>query len=62
MIKAGFEIVDPRTGTRTRVIEGTAERNGMGWVLEVECPAGVAPSIVAHVHTGWTECFQGGKR
>lgn len=40
MIKAGFETTEPRTGTRTRVLQAAAETDGMGWVLEVTCPEG----------------------
>lgn len=58
MITAGFMTVEPRTGTTTRVIEAAAERDGMGWVLEVECPPGAAPHILEHVHGSWTEEFE----
>ena len=54
MIDVGFSTVEPRTGTRTRVVEGT----DMGWVLEVECPAGAPPHILEHVHQGWDETFE----
>ncbi len=57
-LKPGFSTVDPRTGTRMRLVEGNDEQDGMGWVLEVECPAGVASSIKAHLHTSWTETFE----
>jgi len=29
----------------------------MGWVLEVECPAGAPPAILEHIHLRWTETF-----
>jgi len=57
MIRAGFVTVDPRTGTRTRVVKGAEETDGGGWVLEVECPVGAPPHIVEHVHSRWTETF-----
>ena len=58
MIKAGFETTEPRTGTRTRVIEGAAETDGMGWLIEVTCPQGAPPSILEHVHMDWVEEFE----
>jgi mannose-6-phosphate isomerase-like protein (cupin superfamily) len=58
MIKAGFHTTEPRTGTRTLVLKGTAETDGMGWVIEVTCPEGAPPSILEHVHTEWLETFE----
>lgn len=58
MIRPGFETTDPRTGTRSVVIEGTAETEGKGWVIEVHCPEGAAPAILEHVHLSWTETFE----
>jgi hypothetical protein len=41
MIKARlFETTEPRTGTRTLILQAAAETDGMGWVLEVTCPEG----------------------
>lgn len=58
MIKAGFETTEPRTGTRARVLQAAAEIDGMGWVLEVECPEGAPSSILEHAHTEWLETFE----
>ena len=58
MIQAGFETTEPRTGTRTRVVRGSKETDGMGWVIEVTCPVGADPAILEHVHTRWTETFE----
>ncbi len=58
MIRPGFETTDPRTGTRSIVLEGTAEREARGWVIEVHCPEGAAPAILEHVHLSWTETFE----
>jgi mannose-6-phosphate isomerase-like protein (cupin superfamily) len=57
MITAGFETTEPRTGTRTRVVEAAAETDGMGWVIEVTCPEGAPASILEHVHLDWVETF-----
>jgi mannose-6-phosphate isomerase-like protein (cupin superfamily) len=58
MIKAGFETTEPRTGTRTLVVQAAAETDGLGWVLEVTCPEGARSSILEHVHTEWLETFE----
>lgn len=58
MIEAGFSTIDPRTQTRTTVVEGAAETDGAGWVLEVRCPPGAPPHILKHVHATWTETFE----
>lgn len=58
MIKAGFETTEPRTGTRTLVLQAAAEMDGMGWVIEVTCPEGAPSSILEHVHTEWRETFE----
>ena len=58
MIKAGFSTIDPRTETRTVVLESDAETQSTGWVLEVHCPAGAPPHILEHIHLTWTERFE----
>jgi len=58
VIRAGFESTDPRTGTRSVVVRGADEMSGRGWELEVHCPEGAGPNIVAHLHMTWTETFE----
>jgi mannose-6-phosphate isomerase-like protein (cupin superfamily) len=58
MIRAGFETTDPRTQTRSVVIQGAEETGGRGWVLEVHCPEGAGPAILRHVHLRWSETFE----
>ena len=58
MIRPGFTIDNPRTGSRTRVIESDAETGGTGWLLESTCVPGAAPDIAEHLHLTWTETFE----
>ena len=58
MIRAGFETIDPFTGTRTVVKKGAEETSGRGWVIEVHCPEGADPAILKHVHLEWNETFE----
>ncbi|HYF62493.1 MAG TPA: cupin domain-containing protein [Herpetosiphonaceae bacterium] len=58
MIRPGFMIENPRTRSRTRVIESDAETNGAGWLLEVTCVPGTEPDIAEHLHLTWTETFE----
>jgi quercetin dioxygenase-like cupin family protein len=58
MIKAGFSTIDPRTQVRTILIEGEAEMEGKGWVLEVHCPPKAGRHILEHIHSSWTETFE----
>jgi hypothetical protein len=58
MIRPGFTIDNPRTGSRTRVIESDAETGGMGWLLESTCVPGAEPDIAEHLHLTWTETFE----
>lgn len=57
MIRAGFVIENPLTGSRTTVVESAAETNGMGWLLEVTCTPNSGPDIPEHLHLTWTERF-----
>jgi quercetin dioxygenase-like cupin family protein len=58
MITPGFETTDPITETRLVVVKGAQETAGRGWVTEVHCPEGAAPSVAAHIHRTWTETFE----
>ncbi len=58
MISPGFETTDPVTQTRTVVLQGAREMSGRGWVLEVHCPEGAPPAVMAHLHRRWTETFE----
>jgi hypothetical protein len=58
MIRAGFTIESPRTGTRTIVRKSDAETQGNGWDLEIHCRPHAAPDIAEHLHLGWTETFE----
>jgi mannose-6-phosphate isomerase-like protein (cupin superfamily) len=58
MIRPGFTITNPRTGSRTIVLESDAETGGMSWLLEVHCRPNTAPDISAHRHVAWTERFE----
>jgi len=58
MIDPGFETTDPFTRTRLVVVQGARETSGRGWVIEVHCPQGAAPAILAHLHQTWTETFE----
>jgi len=58
MIRPGFTIDNPRTKSRTRVIESDAETSGMGWLLEVTCVPHAQPDIAEHLHLTWTETFE----
>lgn len=58
MIRKGFTIESPLTGSRTVVLESDLETNGMGWLLEIHCPPRSMPDIGEHLHTHWTETFE----
>ncbi|MCL4870044.1 MAG: hypothetical protein KJ063_13855 [Anaerolineae bacterium] len=58
MIQAGFTIENPLTKSRTVVMETDLETNGMGWLLEIYCPAQAKPDIGEHLHLNWTETFE----
>ncbi len=58
MIRAGFVVENPLTGSRTEVIESDAETNGQGWLLEVTCVPDARPDIAEHLHLSWTETFE----
>jgi hypothetical protein len=58
MIRAGFTIESPRTGTRTVVIKSDAETGGNGWELELHCRPKAGPDIAEHLHLNWTERFE----
>src|SRR5262245_14494833 len=58
MIRAGFTIENPTTNSRTIVVESDLETKGMGWLLEVHCPAGAGPDIAEHYHKDWIETFE----
>ncbi len=58
MIRKGFTIESPLTGSRTIVLESDQETNGMGWLLEIHCPPRSMPDIGEHIHTDWTETFE----
>lgn len=58
MIRPGFTITSPLTGSRTIVVESDAETGGRSWLLEVRCPPGAAPDLLEHRHIGWTEQFE----
>jgi hypothetical protein len=58
MIRAGFTIDNPLTGSRTLVLEADAEMNSQGWLLESRCQPGAAPDIAEHLHLTWTETFE----
>jgi hypothetical protein len=58
MIRPGFVIESPITGSRTQVIESDVETNGMGWLLEATCLPNAQPDITEHLHLTWTETFE----
>ena len=58
MIRAGFTIESPRTGTRTVVLKSDAETGGKGWELELRCVSNAGPDIAEHLHLNWTEKFE----
>lgn len=58
MIRAGFTIENPRTNSRTIVIESDSETKGKGWLLEVHAPPKAQPDIAEHFHLTWTETFE----
>jgi hypothetical protein len=58
MIRPGFTITSPLTGSRTIVLESDAETGGRSWLLEVHCRPNSAPDLVEHCHAGWTEQFE----
>jgi mannose-6-phosphate isomerase-like protein (cupin superfamily) len=58
MIRAGFTIESPRTGTQTVVVKSDAETGGNGWELELHCRPKAGPDIAEHLHLNWTERFE----
>lgn len=58
MIRSGFTIHNPLTGSRTEVLEADAETKSRGWLLELRCQPGAAPDIAEHLHLTWTEEFE----
>jgi len=58
MIKAGFNFEHPKTKTRLTVLEGAAETNGMGWLLEITIDSKIQTDLGEHLHTTWTENFE----
>ena len=58
MIRAGFTIENPRTGSRTIVLESDVETKGRGWLLEVHAPPKALNDISEHYHLTWTETFE----
>ena len=58
MIRAGFMIESPRTGTRTVVLKSDFETGGEGWVLELHSLPHAGPDIAEHLHLTWTETFE----
>ena len=58
MIRAGFTIENPRTHSRTIVLESDVETQGMGWLLETHCVPQAPPDIAEHLHLTWTETFE----
>lgn len=58
MIRSGFTMIDPLSGTRTVVLRGAEETGGRGWTLEVHCPEDAGPAIPEHLHLMWTETFE----
>ncbi len=58
MIRKGFTIENPRTGSRTIVLKSDSETDGNGWELEIRCLPNVGPDIAEHLHLAWTETFE----
>jgi hypothetical protein len=58
MIRAGFTIQNPTTGSRTVVIESDVETNGKGRVLEVHTVPRALSDVPEHLHLTWTENFE----
>ena len=58
MIRAGFTIDNPRTGSHTVLLEADAETNSQGWLLEQRCQPQALPDITEHLHLTWTETFE----
>ena len=58
MIRAGFTMESPRTGTRTIVRKSDQETGGNGWELELHCRPKAGPDIAEHLHLHWTERFE----
>jgi len=58
MIRAGFTVTNSRTGSQTTVLEGDAETQSRGWLLETRCPPKAPPDITEHFHLTWTETFE----
>lgn len=58
MIRPGFVIENPITGSRLVVVESDAETNGMGWEVEMLNVPHAAPDVPEHLHLSWTERFE----
>ncbi len=58
MIRAGFTIDNPMTGSHTVVVESDVETKGMGWLLEVHCVPKALSDVPEHLHLTWTETFE----
>lgn len=58
MIHAGFTIENPITESRVIVLEGDAETNGSGWLLESHNAPHADPDVPEHLHLTWTETFE----
>ena len=50
MISAGFTLENPLTGSHTTLLEGEAETNGNGWLLEIRCAPHARPYVPEHLH------------
>ncbi len=58
MIQTGFVFENPRTQSRSVVLESDAETAGMGWLIEVTLFPGAGADTPEHLHLTWTETFE----
>ena len=58
MIRTGFIIDNPRTGSHTVVLKADAELDSRGWLLQSRCLPNALPDITEHLHLTWTETFE----
>ena len=58
MIKEGFTIDNPVTGSRTVVLQSDAWTAGTGWLLEVHAMPHARSDVPEHLHLNWTETFE----
>ncbi len=58
MIRKGFVIENPVSGSRVTVLESEMETDGRGWLLEVRVPPHAGPDVPEHLHLTWTESFE----